>query len=86
MSVRLITYSQVFKDSLQRILYWTKSNGDLYSYYQNGNVEVFQNGNKLVEDIHYTVTQDLNAFDFVEINEDTHFDGATYQIQAIKTI
>ena len=86
MSVRLISYSQVFTNSMQRFLYWTKSNGDLYSYYQKGNVEVFQNGNKLVENIHYTVTQELNAFDFVEINEYTHFDGATYQIQAIKTI
>ena len=86
MSTKLIAYSQVFKDSMQRFLYWTRSNGDLYSYFQNGNVEVFQNGNKLVENVHYTIIQVMNAFDYVEINKDTHYDGADYEVTAIKTI
>lgn len=84
--MRLIQARQVYRDSIQNVLTWNKNNGDLYSFYEYGEVQVFQNGNKLVEGLHYTIQQELNSFDTLTISEVTHFDGADYEIIAIKTI
>lgn len=84
--MRLIRSRQIYRDSLQSTLYWNQNNGDLYSYYEDGEVLVFQNGNKLVEGVHYDITQRLNDFDIIEISANTHFNGADYEIIAIMTI
>lgn len=83
---RLITFRQYYSNAETRLLTWEQNNGDLHSIYTNGDVAVFQNGNKLVEGVHYVVNKNTPSLDTVTIYEQTHFTGANYEVIAIKTI
>lgn len=68
-----------YTDTSSSTLTWTKNGGNLHSV-----VFVYQNGNKLVETTHYTITNNASADDEIIIESDTHFTNANYEVVTIK--
>lgn len=77
---------EYYENTQRNTLTWTRNSGDLYSSYQKGNLSIFQNGNKLVQDQHYTITQVVGGNDLIIIDPDTHINGANYEVIAIAIV
>jgi hypothetical protein len=71
-------FSEEFLNTSSNVLTYTKNDGVLPTTNTDASIQVYQNGQKLIES-QFTITQP----DTVTIDSDTHYDGANYIIFAI---
>ena len=71
-------FSEEFLNTSSNVLTYTKNDGVLPTTNTDASIQVYQNGQKLIES-QFTITQP----DTVTIDSNTHYDGANYIIFAI---
>lgn len=77
-------YRQSFPNQIGATLTWTQNGGEILAPYAN-NVWVFQNGQKLNQELgQYTVTPGSGSAT-IEINGLAHWDGSNYEVYSFET-